>query len=156
MSHEDMTNTSNDSLDIQIEHNNLPKDFSTQSVQDFINQYYQDICNDNLNVDSYYSPNVNQFITLKNITSDEVAYQINTVAKREFRNTKTKIISDVEQINKDSKNGISYYTFSISLETYRVSKKKNTACNVDIEIGLNPDFKMVSYKELKYYDYKSY
>ena len=136
--------------------NNITNNISSQSVQDFMIGYYHDICNNNLDVSTYFPNNVNQFITLKNTTSDKIDYQINTVAKKEFRNAKINIISDVEEVNLDSNDGNRYFKFSILFEAFRNSKNKNTSCDVDIEIGLNSDFKIVSYKEMKYYNYKSF
>ena len=71
-------------------------------------------------------------------------------------NAKINIISDVEEVNLDSNDGNRYFKFSILFEAFRNSKNKNTSCDVDIEIGLNSDFKIVSYKEMKYYNYKSF
>lgn len=136
--------------------NKVSSTISSQSVQDFMNKYYQDICQNNFDVSTYFSSNVNQFITLKNTTSNTIDYQINTVAKKEFRNTKINITSSVEETNNDLNDENKYFKFSISFETFRVSKNKNTSCDIDVEIGLTPDFKIMSYRELKYYNYKSY
>jgi uncharacterized protein (TIGR02145 family) len=147
-------NSINETSSNQTEISNSNNDISSQSVQDFMNGYYQDICNNNFDVNTYFSNNVNQFITLKNTTSDIINYQINNVAKNEFRNSKISIISDVEEVNSDSNDGSRYFTFSILFDAFRVSKNKNTSCNVDIEVGVNSEFKIVSYRELKYYNYK--
>ena len=79
--------------------NKVSSTISSQSVQDFMNKYYQDICQNNFDVSTYFSSNVNQFITLKNTTSNTIDYQINIVAKKEFRNTKINITSSVEETN---------------------------------------------------------
>ncbi|MEC4050072.1 hypothetical protein OX284_011575 [Flavobacterium sp. SUN046] len=133
---------------------NQTSNMALQDVKDLMTNYYQDICNENFDVNNYYAYHVNQFINLENIYAKDVDYQINTIAKKEFRDTKINIISDVEETN--SNDGLRYFSFSIEFGAFRVSKNKMTSCNVDIEIGLNEYNKISSYKELKYYNYKSY
>ena len=142
-----------DSSDIN-NNENQTTNIVLQDVKDLMTNYYQDICNGNFDVNNYYAYHVNQFINLENINAKEIDYQINTIAKKEFRDTKISIISDLEETN--SNDGFRYYKFSIAFEAFRVSKNKMTNCNVDIEIGLNQYNKISSYKELKYYNYKSY
>lgn len=142
-----------DSSDINY-NDNRTSNIALQDVKDLMTNYYQDICNGNFDVNNYYAYHVNQFINLENIYAKDIDYQINTIAKKEFRDTKINIISDIKETN--SNDEFRYYKFSIEFEAFRVSKNKMTNCNVDIEIGLNQNNKITSYKELKYYNYKSY
>lgn len=115
-------------------------------VYNFLNNYYKSQNDVGFDANNYYTSKIDQFITHKNITPDSV----NTLIKNERDYLKGQIIIHRESIRLLKKEGeISYWTMNEDYSCFRSSKNKFQTCNVLKEIGLNKDFKMVSFIERK-------
>ncbi|MBS1653099.1 MAG: hypothetical protein U0W65_09340 [Bacteroidia bacterium] len=124
---------------------------SQDELLNFVNQYYNDISSDNFSAENYFSDNVNQYINRKNISPSEInSIHINN---NEFVNGKSTIINN--EINFDRTDGdISYYNYWIDFSCYRKSKNKFQNCKVKVEIGIDNNNKIKSYRELEVTDLK--
>ena len=124
---------------------------SQDELLNFVNQYYNDISSDNFSAENYFSDNVNQYINRKNISPSEInSIHINN---NEFVNGKSTIINN--EINFDRTDGdINYYNYWVDFSCYRKSKNKYQNCKVKVEIGIDNNNKIKSYRELEVTDLK--
>lgn len=111
-----------------------------------IKSYYNDITNNEFNASNYYADQVNQYITLYNVTPDEINYDFSN--KQDYTNEKVYFDESTFIFQTESEN-IYYFNYSINYSCFRTIKNKTQTCDVDIEIGFDQDFKIKSYKELE-------
>ncbi len=119
---------------------------SQDQLLNFITQYYIDISSNNFEAENYFSNNVTQYITRKNVSP----YDINTFHKNneEYINENSTIIDN--EINLDRTEGeINYYNYWIDFNCFRKSKNKYQKCKVKVEIGIDDKNKIKSYRELE-------
>jgi len=115
-------------------------------LADRIDSYYSDIVNNNFDAYNYYSETVDQFISLTNVSPEEV----NNVFTSERDYTDEEIYFDRDTFVFDEKiNGVYYFTYSIQYRCFRIRRNKTQECDVDIQIGFDENFQIKSYKELK-------
>jgi len=122
---------------------------SQEDVLKILSQYYHDINNSNFDAFNYFSENISQFITRRNITPND----INTIFNQnnEFIRGQSQIVNN-EILFQRTENNISYYSYWVDYNCYRRSKEKNQFCKVNVEVGFNEMNKIASYKELKIED----
>lgn len=122
---------------------------SADDVSSIMGSYYYDQSIEELDARSYFAPHVIQFITKKNLTP----YDINTIIERntEYENALTQILDGSCRFARLD-NEVSYWTYWVSFQCYRVSKDKIQKCNIQIETGFNQDNEIKSYKELQVTD----
>ena len=116
---------------------------STSSTQTMLQNYYQAVENGTMRAENYFSPSVIQFITVKNTTPQGVnqVFASNT----EFVNQQSTITSDLMPVRQE--NGINYYIFETSFKCFRRSLNKYQLCNTKVEVGIDQNTKICSYKE---------
>lgn len=117
-----------------------------------IGQYYSSLEEGTFNAHNFFSQQVSQYITLKN-TSPIVINENYMKDKREYANPKFSIINNQIDFLR-THDDVDYYTYSIFYKCFRRSRGKLQECNVDVEIGINTNGKITSYKELKIRDLK--
>jgi hypothetical protein len=141
----------NDALNARIDSlNSVESEFMFLQNQDYladrIDSYYSDIVNNNFDAYNYYSETVDQFISLTNVSPEEV----NNVFTSERDYTDEEIYFDRDTFVFDEKiNGVYYFTYSIQYRCFRIRRNKTQECDVDIQIGFDENFQIKSYKELK-------
>jgi hypothetical protein len=107
--------------------------------------YYSDIINNNFNANNYYADQVFQYISLNDVTPDE----INDVFLNKDDYTNENIIFDKSTfVFQRELDNVYYFNYSISYSCFRTRKNKTQTCDVDIEIGFDEEFKIKSYKEM--------
>ena len=137
----------------QIDTTSVALSNSTQNNQEdafkILSQYYNDINNSNVDANNYFSENVTQFINRFNITPNE----INTIFNKndEFLRGHSEIVNNQVDFER-TENKINYYNYWVDYNCYRKSKNKNEFCKVNVEVGINSNNKIVSYKELRLSD----
>jgi hypothetical protein len=141
----------NDALNARIDSlNSVESELMFLQNQDYladrIDSYYSDIVNNNFDAYNYYSETVDQFISLTNVSPEEV----NNVFTSERDYTDEEIYFDRDTFVFDEKiNGVYYFTYSIQYRCFRIRRNKTQECDVDIQIGFDENFQIKSYKELK-------
>jgi hypothetical protein len=118
---------------------------------ELIASYFDDLQDNIYDANDYYAPQVDQFISVKNTTPDN----INKLNQNEtdFTDRKANIVDNKVNFSRNQ-NGINYWTFWLDMSCYRVRRQQTQSCKVLIEIGLNEDLKITSYKELDLVDLK--
>jgi hypothetical protein len=114
-------------------------------IAEKILNYYSDIINNNFNANNYYADQVFQYITLNDVTPDE----INDVLSNKDDYTNENIIFDKSTfVFQRELDNVYYFNYSINYSCFRTRKNKTQTCDVDIEIGFDEEFKIKSYKEM--------
>lgn len=134
--------------EVEAKKNEL-KEFSTNEVTAFMRNYYNDLVMGNFDAYRYYADHVDRFISKKNVTPDEIN-EINR-SNDEFID-KTVYVQEETMTPSRIEGKVQYFTFWIYFTCYRASKDQYQSCNVNIEVGLNENKKMISYRELKVTD----
>lgn len=121
-------------------------------ILDLMKNYYQDIENNQMNANTYFSENVDRFINARNTNPDK----INDYFKRfkDYSNSSA-LINDTSFHFQSLSNGIKYYQYTVSLTIFRPRRNQFQYCDVDIEIGIDSSNKIKKYiekqvKNLKY------
>jgi len=139
--------TTKDNIVEKDRHNAINQD----DLLNFVSQYYNDLDNRTFLAENFFSDNVIQYINRKNISLEEInSLYINN---NEFVNSKTIVINNeiyFDRIDADVK----YYNYWVDFRCFRKSKNKYQACKVNIEIGIDGNRKIVSYRELEVTDLK--
>jgi hypothetical protein len=143
----DLSDVQHLSLQESGESENMPLTLGVEEVGHIIQQYYSSLEKGTFNAHNFFNPQVTQYITLKN-TSPVIINENYMKDKREYANPKFSIINDKVDFLK-TQDEVDYYAYTIFYKCYRPSRGKYQECNVDVEIGLNKDGKIASYKELK-------
>ncbi|WP_439483763.1 hypothetical protein [Cyclobacterium plantarum] len=121
--------------------------FGLEDVAFLIGQYYSSLEKGTFNADDFFNPQVSQYITLKN-TSPVLINENYIKDKQEYANPKFSIINNQIDFLR-THNDVDYYTYSIFYKCFRRSRGKFQECYIDVEIGINTNGKITSYKELK-------
>jgi hypothetical protein len=141
----------NDTISPQLDSisSNTTTLLSQDEILNFVNQYYQDISNHNFTAENYFADNVLQYINRANLTPSDINLIVNN--NNDFIDNKSIIINN--QLSFDRKDGIiNFYNYWIDYNCYRKSKDKYQSCKVKVEIGLNDNNKIISYRELEIKD----
>jgi hypothetical protein len=123
---------------------------STSNYYSAIISYYNDLNNGYMNAFAYFSPQVEQYITMRNnVTPDDinVLWENNS----EFLNGNSRIIGRMCFVTAPNKREV-----WIEFKCYRASKQKMQDCRVKVEFGFDSDGMILSYKELQVKDVKFY
>ena len=115
-------------------------------VNSIIQSYYSDKNNDEFNAYNYYAPSVNQFISRKNVTPED----INRLASEntEYLNGMAWVVEDSYEFSR-VEGEISYWIYWVDYQCFRRSKSKIQKCQIKIEIGFNQNSEIKSYRELE-------
>ncbi len=107
--------------------------------------YYDDADKDQIDAYKYFAPYVERYITVERTTPEE----INSINNREhdFTNRETEVMENTITFERED-NGLKYWTFWLDMSCFRVRRQKTQSCKVKIELGINEDLKIVSYREL--------
>lgn len=126
---------------------------SQDNIGTLISNYYSDLNNDSFDANKYYSPEIDQFIALKNITPSELNNAIKY--NNDYQNG-TSTIEENSLTFDGSEEDLSFWSFWITYNCYRPSKNKNQECKIKVRIGVDNNFLIHSYKEMKVKDLKFY
>lgn len=123
------------------------------STSDYFNKiisYYNDLNYGNMNAFAYFSPRVEQYITMRN---DLTPLDINVLWENnnEYLNGNYKVIGNRCYFSATNKREV-----WIEFKCYRASKQKMQDCRVKVEFVFDNAGKVLSYKELQVKDVKFY
>jgi hypothetical protein len=111
-----------------------------------VTNYYLDITNNEFNASNYYADQVDQYITLTDVTPEV----INDIFSNKRDYTDERVVFDESTfIFQREFENIYYFNYSINYSCFRTRKNKTQTCDVDIEVGFDENYKIKSYKELK-------
>lgn len=122
------------------------------SFKHLIKSYYTESDQHPENVASYFAPNVERYISAKNLEPEGVVQTINESVK-EFSYPKTVVYDSTFEFYTDSL-GRAAVSFWIDFECFRRSMKQYEKCRVKEEIVFDSNDKIVSVRELKVEDLK--
>ena len=137
------SNNQTQEKDVDTSYTNLsPSNNEKFALKDNLENLYNEINTSSLKADRYFSNHVEQYITLKNITPE----QIDNLYKdeEEYTHPTITIVGDINYLK--TENDIKYYDYWINYSCFRVSKNKYQNCQIFVEIGLN-ESNIVSLKE---------
>lgn len=119
-----------------------------EQVSNLINDYYADMNNQNFNAFTYFSENVDQYISLNNVTPTDIN---NAFSSSDYTNSKS-VIHQNSIAYEENINGLSFWNYWINFSCYRPSLEKYQDCNVKIRIGVDENKLIHSYTEVKVSD----
>ena len=140
------TINSNESISDTITQNSNIKVLENEDMVSFINNYYSDLNNGTFDANKYYNENVDQFISLKDTSPSEInnSYNLNN----DFKNGTSTF--DQNSLKYEGSDGeLSYYTYWVNYSCYRPSKNKYQNCDVKIELVIDFNLSIHSYREIK-------
>ncbi len=114
---------------------------------DILKNYYLDITNREFDANKYFVDPVLQFITVENTTAENIndLFLNNT----DFTNETFEVNDSTFKFDREESN-IYYFTYTVKYNCFRKKKNANQSCDTDVEVGFDENFKIRSYKELKY------
>jgi hypothetical protein len=143
---EELLITINDKvMDIDFENYNQFL-YHKNDVINFMSNYYSSITNSSFDAYNWYSYYVKRYINRSNITPTDInlLYQQESDAV----NKEVRLIDETFKfVGKE--NSDETWNFSIEYKCYKPSMQKYQICNVKIEVILNDDQKIKSYREVK-------
>ena len=115
-------------------------------LSDKISSFYNDVSADNFDAYNYFADNIYQYINLTNVSPE----QINTLRsnKKDYTNENATFDNSTFRFSHDIDN-VFYYEYSINYSCFRTRRNSTQNCDVDIEVGFDENFKIVSYRELQ-------
>jgi serine/threonine protein kinase len=118
-------------------------------VKNKVERYYSAVGSSVYDAWDFYAADILQFINWKNTNPDKLNenHQNNT----EYVASEASILDDEIQFDR-KENGIDYWTYWVDFSCYRTSKEMYQYCKIRVELGIDENFKFVSYKELKVAD----
>lgn len=118
-------------------------------VKNKVERYYSAVGSSVYNAWDFYAADILQFINWKNTNPDKLNenHQNNT----EYVASEASVINDDIQFDR-KENGIDYWVYWVDFSCYRTSKEMYQYCKIKVELGIDENFKFVSYKELKVSD----
>lgn len=121
--------------------------FSVDDVYPIILAYYSDLNNENFNAWDYYASYVDNFITRKNISPND----INTLnqEKTDFLYSNANITNNKLETIHESGNTI-IATFWVDFSCWRTRKEKWQHCDINVEVIFNEKGKIISYREISF------
>ncbi|MBI3511973.1 MAG: hypothetical protein HY064_15045 [Bacteroidetes bacterium] len=121
-------------------------------LKEIVHNYYSDLNNPTIRVSKYFSPAVENYFKVKNITPAGVDSLIN-VGTKEFMYGESKIIDSTFAISKDPRGNIAV-GFWVNFKCFRVSKVQYEKCKVHEEFVFDKNDKIISVNEIKIQDLK--
>jgi serine/threonine protein kinase len=120
-----------------------------EQTKNLIINYYDDADKDNIDANKYFAPYVENYITVEETNPEE----INSINNREhdFTNRETLVIENTIKFERED-NDLKYWTFWLDMSCFRIKRQQYQTCKVKIELGINKDLKIVSYRELDIQD----
>ena len=125
----------------------LEGDLLKDSVKVLITNYLKDISNETFDAWNYYAYKIDEFISRDNLSPNDVNLLFKD--KTDFLLEHTELI-DIVSVNKDSGNSIC--SFWMELTCWRTNRQMWQNCKVNIEMVLNADMKITSWRQLKVVD----
>jgi serine/threonine protein kinase len=118
-------------------------------VKNKVERYYSAVGSSVYDAWNFYAADIQQFINWKNTNPDKLNenHQNNT----EYVASEASIINDEIEFDR-KENGIDYWTYWVDFSCYRTSKEMYQYCKIRVELGIDENFKFVSYKEMKVTD----
>jgi hypothetical protein len=118
-------------------------------VKNKVERYYSAVGSSVYDAWDFYAADILQFINWKNTNPDKLNenHQNNT----EYVASEASILDDEIQFDR-KENSIDYWTYWVDFSCYRTSKEMYQYCKIQVELGIDENFKFVSYKELKVAD----
>jgi hypothetical protein len=118
-------------------------------VKNKVERYYSAVGSSVYDAWDFYAADILQFINWKNTNPDKLNenHQNNT----EYVASEASVINDDIQFDR-KENGIDYWTYWLDFSCYRTSKEMYQYCKIKVELGIDENFKFVSYRELKVTD----
>lgn len=126
------------------------------NVLSVLRSYYSGLQNRDFDANQYFAENIDRFITMVNVTPEEINSYINTSYYKEFVDAKSEIEAGSYSIIKNE-NG---YTIEYieSGTCYRTSKKAYQTARVNVKVSMNNDFKITYFNQYNIiennYDYR--
>ncbi len=118
---------------------------TTKEVHQMLKKYFDAVENNTMRSEEYFSASIIQYNGNKNITP--VALNKILTENKEFLNMKVTITEEL--ILEKKENGINYYSFWANTSCLRSSMNKIQLSKVEIEVGIDENTKICSYKEIK-------
>ena len=106
--------------------------------------YYEGVSTENFDAYSYFSPQVSQYITLKNVNPNQINNSFEH-DKKEYTNQKFEYDTSDFILNY-TENGIRYYSFLLKCKCFRNSKQLNQESEIRTEVGFDTEGKIYSLK----------
>ena len=120
------------------------------SALDYIKQYYLSINSTEFNAHDWFEDNVQNYITKKNITADDIGTMHSENTEFTERNS---TIDESSFVLNRGENETNYWQFMVHFTCHRTAKNNYQSCNILVEIGINNSTnKIISYKELEIKD----
>lgn len=124
--------------------NEMDLSIEDQTIE-IIKQYYEDADLDKIDAYKYFAPQVQQYITVKNLTPERIN-ELNA-KENDYTNRHSTVLNNTINFEYEDR-GISYWSFWVDLSCYRMRRQQTQTCKVKIEMGFDKDLKIVSYKEI--------
>jgi hypothetical protein len=122
----------------------LEVDLLKDSVRGLITNYLKDIGNETFDAWNYYAYKIDEFINRAHLSPNDINLLFQD--KTDFLFESSELIN-IESVNEDSGNTIC--SFWMELTCWRTNRNKWQNCKVNIEIVLNSDMKITSWRQLK-------
>lgn len=119
-----------------------------QQIASRLNALFNDISNQRLAANVHFASNVEQYISLKNVTPATINQNFEKWSYPEFKNYTSRVQPGSFRLIEE---GPSQYKteFIQEVDCYRISKQSNWKIMVTVEAIFNADFKITSWKEIK-------
>ena len=109
-----------------------------------LDNYYRGVSSENFDAHNYFSPLVAQYITLKNVSPDQInksfEHDMKEYKNQEFEYDTSEFILDYTD------DGIRYYSFLLKCKCFRNSKQLNQESEIRTEVGFDKEGKIYSLK----------
>ena len=136
--------------DDNIENQEQSDDFNEQTKNSmfiFLSSYYEDLNEETFDANNYYADEVDLFITKRNISPFEINASISQKEDYLYSNGEVQYISSVT-----NNIGNSVSRFWIDYTCWRTARRQWQSCRIEIEVELNSDEEITSYRELQIED----
>jgi len=119
--------------------------FSKNEIFDKIENYYNDLNNQNFNAWDHYAPEIDKFLSHKNLSPNDINKF--DQEKTDFLNAYVSIIDNrLEDFYYSGNKSIA--TFWVDFSCWRTRKEKWQHCKINIEVIFNDKGKIISYREI--------
>ena len=113
----------------------------------FLSSYYEDLNEETFDANNYYADEVDLFITKRNISPFEINAIISKKEDYLYSNGEVQYISSVT-----NNIGNSVSRFWMDYTCWRTARRQWQSCRIEIEVELNSDEEITSYRELQIED----
>jgi hypothetical protein len=117
------------------------------AIVSHIQSYFSSIVNNNFDASQYFSQNVNQYITRKNLTPFEIN-DLYTKESVDFQNPQIDFLEPFVFSCEKGQDGQDYFLFSIYYQVFRPSKNKYQSCIVNLKVGIDRNMRIFHYEEV--------